>query len=100
VEGDASSASYFFTAAAVSGGRIRVEEINPRTLQGDIAFLGILEQLGCAVVRGNSFVEVEGGKLRSGDFVFDLGDMPDMVPTLAVIGAVRPGKTVVKTFLT
>jgi len=96
VEGDASSASYFFTAAAVSGGRIRVEEINPRTLQGDIAFLGILEQLGCAVVRGNSFVEVEGGKLRSGDFVFDLGDMPDMVPTLAVIGAVRPGKTVVK----
>ncbi|HRT70388.1 MAG TPA: 3-phosphoshikimate 1-carboxyvinyltransferase [Syntrophales bacterium] len=96
VEGDASSASYFFLAAAVSGGRVRVEEVNPRTLQGDIAFLGILEQLGCAVLRGNRLVEVKGGILRAGDFVFDLGDMPDMVPTLAVLGAVRPGKTVVK----
>jgi len=96
VEGDTSSASYFFLAAALSGGKIRVEEINPGTLQGDIAFLDILEQLGCAVVRGNGLVEVEGGRLREGDFVFDLGDMPDMVPTLAVLGAVRPGKTVIK----
>jgi len=93
VEGDASSASYFFLAAAICGGRVRVENLNPRTRQGDIGFLDILEKLGCRVRRGETWVEVWGGDLNRGEYTFNLGNMPDMVPTLAVLAARRFGRT-------
>jgi 3-phosphoshikimate 1-carboxyvinyltransferase len=95
VEGDASSASYFFLAAALCRGRVKVMNINPDSLQGDIKLLGIMESLGCSVVRGDAWVEVIGGPLREGDAVFDMGNMPDMVPTLAVLSAFRPGRTAI-----
>ncbi len=95
VEGDASSASYFFLAAALCRGRVRVQNINPDTLQGDIGFLGILERMGCSILKGKNWVEVTGGSLPAGDFRFDMGAMPDMVPTLAVLAAFRRGKTVI-----
>ena len=96
IEGDVSSASYFFLAAALCRGRVRVHNINPRTLQGDIGFLPIMERLGCTVIRQDDWVEVVGGELTPGEHVFDLGDMPDMVPTLSILAAVRPGRTVIK----
>ena len=79
IEGDASSASYFFLAAALLKGRVRVENINPRTAQGDIAFLTLLERLGCRVLRGENHVEIEGGDLPGGEMTFDLGAMPDKI---------------------
>jgi 3-phosphoshikimate 1-carboxyvinyltransferase len=96
VEADASSASYFFMAAALCGGRVRVTHMNPQTLQGDIGFVRILEGLGCSVSAGDSWLEVTGRDLPPGERVFDMGDMPDMVPTLAVLSAVRPGRTVIR----
>jgi len=96
IEGDASSASYFFLAAALSRGRVRVENINPRTSQGDIAFLTLLERLGCRVLRGENHVVIEGAELPGGEMAFDLGSMPDMVPTLAVLSALRPGRSVIR----
>jgi 3-phosphoshikimate 1-carboxyvinyltransferase len=96
VEGDASSASYFFLAAAVCGGRVRVGNLDPSTPQGDIGILPILERLGCRIVRGENWVEVCGGELNRGEYVFDLGNMPDMVPTLAVLSARRSGRTVIR----
>ncbi len=96
IEGDVSGASYFFLAAALCQGRVRVEPIIPNTLQGDIGFLKILEELGCEVIRGDHWVEVTGGKLVSGEIIFDFGDMPDVVPTLAVLAACRPGRTIIK----
>jgi 3-phosphoshikimate 1-carboxyvinyltransferase len=95
VEGDASSASYFFLAAALCQGTIRVSPMSRETLQGDGGFLRILEELGCAVSSGEFWVEVEGRPLPAGDRVYDMGDMPDMVLTLAVLSAVRPGRTVI-----
>jgi 3-phosphoshikimate 1-carboxyvinyltransferase len=95
IEGDCSSASYFFLAAALCKGRVRVRHINPRTLQGDIGILPIMERLGCLVTRGADWVEVKGGNLAAGDYTFDMGAMPDMVPTLAVLAAMRPGRTVI-----
>jgi 3-phosphoshikimate 1-carboxyvinyltransferase len=95
IEGDVSSASYFFLAAALTRGRVRVVNINPDSLQGDVGFLRILEELGCSVVRDESWVEVVGGPLRGGYRVFDMGSMPDMVPTLAVLAAFREGLTVI-----
>jgi 3-phosphoshikimate 1-carboxyvinyltransferase len=96
IEGDASSASYFFLAAAICGGKVSVENINPRSLQGDIGFLSLLETLGCSVLWEKNRVELAGRELHGGDRVFDLGDMPDMVPTLAVLSALRPGRTVIE----
>jgi 3-phosphoshikimate 1-carboxyvinyltransferase len=95
IEGDTSSASYFFLAAALCRGRVRVVNINPDSLQGDVKLLDIMESLGCSVVRGDSWVEVIGGPLNEGDLRFDMGDMPDMVPTLAVLSAFRKGLTTI-----
>jgi 3-phosphoshikimate 1-carboxyvinyltransferase len=95
VEGDCSSASYFFLAAVLGRGTVRVQNINPRTLQGDIELLPIMERLGCTVIRGENWVEVVGNTLATGDYTFNLRAMPDMVPTLAVLAAVRPGRTII-----
>ena len=96
VEGDASSASYFFLVVALCGGRVRIENISPRTLQGDIRMLDIMEKLGCTVSRGDDWVRMAGQPLLQGLFTFDLKDIPDMVPTLAILAAVRPGRTVIE----
>jgi 3-phosphoshikimate 1-carboxyvinyltransferase len=96
VEGDASSASYFFLAAALLNKTIKVEGINRQSGQGDIRLLDILEKIGCTVKSGQSWVEITGGDLAKGDFTFDLSDMPDMVPTLAVLSAFREGQTVIE----
>jgi 3-phosphoshikimate 1-carboxyvinyltransferase len=95
IEGDASSASYFWGAAAVTGGTVITENIRPfTTVQGDIAFLDILEQMGCFVTRSDEGVMVRGGELKG--IETDMGAMPDMVPTLAAIALFAEGKTIVR----
>jgi len=93
VEGDASTASYFFLAAALCRGRMKVININPLSLQGDIRLLEVMEDLGCKVLKGDDWVEITGESLRPGDYTIDMGDMPDMAPTLAVLSAFREGRT-------
>lgn len=95
VDGDASSASYFFLAAALCRGSVTVMKMNPLSCQGDLRLLDFMEQLGCAVRRGESWIEVTGHKLPEGEYHFDMGDMPDMAPTMAVLSAFRPGRTVI-----
>ena len=95
VEGDASSASYFFLAAALLKKPIRVSGISRKSKQGDIRLLNILEELGCKVRSSEDWVEVAGADLACGNFTFDLNDMPDMVPTLALLSAFRQGQTVI-----
>jgi 3-phosphoshikimate 1-carboxyvinyltransferase len=94
IEGDASNASYFFSAAAVCRGRVKVNNLNPTTFQGDIQFLDILERVGCRVNRGSHWVEVLGGELHGTEI--DMNEMPDLVPTLAVTAAFARGKTVIQ----
>ena len=95
VEGDVSSASYFFLAAALSQGRVRVDNVNPETRQGDIGLVPILEKLGCTVTRGDHWIELRGKSLTAGEYRFDFGEMPDMVPTFSVLSALRPGRTII-----
>jgi len=94
IEGDASNASYFFSAAALNQGRIRVENFPSTSVQGDVRFLDILEKMGCEVIRGNGWVEVYGRELKG--IEIDMNEMPDLVPTLAVTSAFAWGKTVMK----
>jgi 3-phosphoshikimate 1-carboxyvinyltransferase len=93
IDGDASTASYFFLAAAIGKGKAVVENWNPRTAQGDRAFPALLAALGCLVEEGEHSAAVTGGDLKEGDLSFDMGAMPDLVPTLAVLSAFRNGKT-------
>lgn len=94
VEPDASAASYFFAAAAITGGRVTVEGLGSRSCQGDVAFVNVLEQMGCQVEQGADRTLVRGpadGRLRAVDV--DLGHMPDTAPTLAVLAAFAEGTT-------
>ncbi len=84
IEGDYSSASYFFAAAAVTSGRVRVERLDPMSRQGDARFVRLLERMGCRVETGENWVAVEGTGALQGIEV-DCRDMPDIVPTLAVV---------------
>ena len=61
VEGDLSSASYFFLAAALCGGTVRVTNTNFWTHQGDVRFLRYLKELGCGVAATDQWIEVSGG---------------------------------------
>jgi len=91
-DGDVSSASYFWAAAAVTGGTMITKNIHPHTTrQGDLGLLDILERMGCYVERRPDSVLVQGGVLSGIDV--DMGAMPDMVPTLAAIALFANGKT-------
>lgn len=86
VEPDASAASYFFAAAAITNSRVVVEGLGTASLQGDIAFAGLLEKMGAEVVRTPERIAVRGtGVLHGIDE--DLSDCSDTAPTLAVVAA-------------
>jgi 3-phosphoshikimate 1-carboxyvinyltransferase len=93
VEGDASSASYFFLAAMLCKGTVRVHNMNPNSRQGDLKILDLLKNIGGDVTWGDTWIEVLGDDMKTGDLVIDMGDMPDMVPTIAVLSAFRQGTT-------
>ena len=94
VEADCSQAAYFWGAAAITGADIKVMGINSRSAQGDLRFVDLLQQMGCRVSRQSDGIGVAGGRLRA--IEADLADMPDQVPTLAVVAAFAEGTTVIK----
>ncbi len=94
IEGDASSASYFCAAAAITGGRIRITNVGHSSLQGDIKFLDILSSMGSVVKKNTDWIEVSGNTLQGVDV--DMGNIPDCVPTVAVTAAFAQGRTVIK----
>lgn len=90
VEGDHSSSAYFLLAAAVCGGRVRIEGLDPSSPQADAFFGEILERAGAVVRRGERWVEAEGGRPIQG-FEVDLSDSPDLLPTVAALALFAPG---------
>lgn len=94
VEGDASSASYFFAAAAVTGGTVRVANVPEPSLQGDTALVRMLEMMGCTVEYKNGITLTGPRELRG--IEVDMGDCPDVAPTLAVVASRARGRTVIK----
>ena len=90
IEGDASSASYFFAAAAIKGGTVRVNGLGRDSVQGDIAFLDVIEQMGAKVTRNEAWIEVtRGGPLRAIDL--DLNHIPDAAMTVAMLALFADG---------
>ncbi len=92
IEGDASNASYFWAAAAVTGGRITVSNVPVPSLQGDALLVPLFARMGCEITRNGNGITLQGSERLEGISV-DMGDMPDVVPTLAVVAAFAHGKT-------
>ncbi len=97
IEPDASAASYFFAAAALTGGRVTVNGLGRTSHQGDIAFVNVLRKMGCRIDQTDRSTTVHGpadGRLQGIDV--DLNDMPDVVQTLAVLAAFAHGPTTIR----
>ncbi|OPY41979.1 MAG: 3-phosphoshikimate 1-carboxyvinyltransferase [Methanoregulaceae archaeon PtaU1.Bin059] len=86
IEGDYSSASYFFALAALCGGRVRVGNLNPTSCQGDRRFLAALESMGCRVSTPRESVEVSCDGDLDG-IEIDMSSSPDTVQTLCMVAA-------------
>ncbi len=93
IESDISSASYFWALAALSKGKITVENTTWDSKQGDIQLLKILEVMGAQVENSSSGVSVIGSELKSVDV--NMADCPDQVMTIAVLAAFAKGTTVI-----
>jgi 3-phosphoshikimate 1-carboxyvinyltransferase len=84
IESDASAASYFFAAPAICGGTVKVENISRNSVQGDIAFLDVLEKMGCIVTEADNSITVHCTSSIVGIDI-DMRDIPDTAQTLAAI---------------
>jgi 3-phosphoshikimate 1-carboxyvinyltransferase len=89
VEGDASTASYFLATAAVSGTTVRVEGVGKESLQGDARCADVLAAMGCRVTKEREAMTATGGLLGKVDW--DCSEIPDVVPTLAVVALFARG---------
>lgn len=94
VEGDASSASYFLAAAAIKGGTVKVTGIGKKSIQGDVAFVDVLEKMGAKVEWGDDFVSVTKAELHAIDM--DFNHIPDAAMTIATTALFVEGTTVLR----
>ncbi|MEM9701815.1 MAG: 3-phosphoshikimate 1-carboxyvinyltransferase [Planctomycetota bacterium] len=101
VEPDASAASYWFAAAAITGGEITVEGLGERSVQGDMGFLEPLRAMGYLVRTEDDRTTVTGpteGKLKGGhvgNAAFDMGPISDTAQTMAAVAVFADGPTTV-----
>jgi 3-phosphoshikimate 1-carboxyvinyltransferase len=91
VEPDASGMSYFLAAAAVLHGRVRIPGIGIDSVQGDVGLVRALVEMGCTADVDSDGITLEGGDLNG--ITIDMTNMPDVVPTLAVVAAYANGTT-------
>src|SRR5712691_5258461 len=105
IEGDASSASYFLAAGAISGlsggGPVRVEGVGRASIQGDVRFAEVLERMGAAISMGEDWIESGAGaearargKLKALDA--DLNHIPDSAMTAAVVALFAGGPSTIR----
>lgn len=93
IEPDASSAQYMFLAAAITGGRVRVNDLPGSSTQADMGVLDVLAQMGCHVERAPTHVTVTAPKRRLRAVDVDMNRMPDAVLGVAVAALFCDGTT-------
>lgn len=94
IEPDASAASYFWAAAAITGGNVTVEGLTPSAMQGDVGFCDVMRRMGCVVETGEDSMTVIGNPLQGIDV--DMNAISDTVQTLAVVALFADGPTRVR----
>lgn len=95
IEPDASNASYFFAAAALTGGRVTVEHLNLDSEQGDLEFVYLLEQMGCQITVSGTGITVTGPRQLKGVDV-DMRTISDTSLTLAAIAPFADSKVTIR----
>lgn len=94
IEPDASAASYHWAAAAITGGSVTVEGLSRNALQGDVAFVDVLHQMGCSVREEAGAITVSG-RAQHG-IEIDMNAISDTVQTLAVVALFAEGPTTIR----
>jgi 3-phosphoshikimate 1-carboxyvinyltransferase len=94
VEPDASAASYFWAAAAITGGRVKVQGLNRASVQGDVNFCECLSAMGCQVDYDQQGITVRGQTLKGVEV--DMNAISDTVPTLAAVALFANGPTTIR----
>jgi 3-phosphoshikimate 1-carboxyvinyltransferase len=97
VEGDASSASYFIAGAAITGGTVTVRGCGSESVQGDVAFANVMEEMGATITWAPESITVTRDpsvKLKGVDV--DCGKIPDAAMTLAVAALFADGPTTIR----
>jgi 3-phosphoshikimate 1-carboxyvinyltransferase len=93
IEPDASAASYFFAAAAITHGQVTVEGLSKNSIQGDVAFCDCLEKMGCKVEYREHAITVTGGKLTG--IEINMNGISDTVQTLSAVALFAEGPTTI-----
>ena len=91
IEPDASAASYFYAAAAISGGTVTTPGLGTKSLQGDIKFAQALQLMGAKIIQNDNSTTVTGSELHGIDI--DMNDISDTVMTLGVVACFAKGTT-------
>ncbi|MCL1137250.1 3-phosphoshikimate 1-carboxyvinyltransferase [Shewanella pneumatophori] len=91
VEGDASSASYFLAAGAIQGGEVKVTGVGKLSIQGDVKFADVLEQMGAEIEWGDDYIIARKAKLTAVDL--DMNHIPDAAMTIATAALFATGTT-------
>lgn len=94
IEPDASAASYFFGAAAVTGGTVTVTGLSRNAMQGDVGFVDALERMNCSVVWADDRITLTGGQLRGIDI--DMNAISDTAQTLAAVAVFADSPTTIR----
>lgn len=97
IEPDMSAACYFYAMAALTGGVITVRGVHKDIIQGDVKFLGVLEQLGCTLTHNEEGIQVIGpkGGVYAGIEV-DMNDFSDQTMTLASLAVYATSPTIIR----
>lgn len=95
IEPDASTASYFFAAAALTQNTIHIKNLTAESLQGDLKFLDTLAKIGCLIIKNSSGISVTGPKTLQSVGEVNMNDFSDTFMTLAIIAPFLPTPTTI-----
>jgi 3-phosphoshikimate 1-carboxyvinyltransferase len=95
VEGDASAASYFLALGSLAGGAVRVRGVGRDSIQGDVAFAGLLSQMGAEIDFGSDYIEARAGATVNA-IDFDCTEIPDAAMTAAIVAVFARGRSVLR----
>jgi 3-phosphoshikimate 1-carboxyvinyltransferase len=95
VEGDASAASYFLALGTLAGGAVRVRGVGRDSIQGDVAFAGLLSQMGAEIDFGSDYIEARAGATVNA-IDFDCTEIPDAAMTAAIVAVFARGRSVLR----
>lgn len=96
IEPDVSAACYFYAMAAINGGDARVQHVHFDSMQGDIRFLSVLEQMGCSLREEKAGIVLtapEDGRLKG--ITVNMSDFSDQTMTLAAVAVFAQDETVI-----